>query len=340
MSAVTTQTAGARVSLPVAYATVLGALAILVGLSIAVGSRMLPLPAVLDALIAYDGSPAHVVVADLRVPRTVLGVLVGAALGVSGALIQAFTRNPLADPGILGVNAGASFAVVLGVGVFGAAGTAQYLPFAFVGAIVTTVAVYAIASRGAVPTPLRVTLIGVAVGAVLSGVGSTLALLDSDSFDRLRYWSAGTIADRPDGAILAVAPFIVVGILLALVCTPALNALALGDEVAGALGLDVRRLRVLTLVAVTLLCGAATAAAGPIGFVGLMVPHAVRWFTGPDQRWIVAFSVVAAPALLLAADIVGRLIVYPAELQVGIVTAFVGAPILILLARRTKATAL
>jgi iron complex transport system permease protein len=278
---------------------------------------------------------------NLRLPRTLLGVLVGAALGVGGAVIQAFTRNPLADPGILGVNAGAGFAIVLGSAAFGVASVALTLPFAFIGAIAATLAVYAIARRGAGgATPLRLTLVGIALAAVLNGISSTLALMDPDTFDRLRYWGAGSLVDRPEGTIAAVLPFIAIGLVMAMLLARSLNAFALGDELAQSLGARVVRVRILTIVAVTLLCGAATAAAGPIAFIGLMVPHAVRWLTGPDQRWILPFSLVLAPVLLLVADVLGRLIVYPAELQVGIVVAFIGAPVLILLVRRTRGSAL
>lgn len=318
------------------------ALLALVGcVSLAIGSRVLPLSDVIAAVFSPNGSPEHLVVTDLRLPRTLLGILVGVALGVSGALMQAITRNPLADPGILGVNAGAGFAVVLGTAAFGLTRIEQFLPFAFAGAVLATLLVTAIASRGGGgPTPLRLTLVGIALGAVLGGFSSTLALMNPDTFDRMRFWGAGTITDRPEGTVAAIAPVIGLGLIVTLFCLRSLNAVALGDELATTLGASLGWTRALALVAVTLLCGAATAAAGPIAFVGLMIPHAVRWLTGPDQRWILAFSLVLAPVLLLVSDILGRLVVHPAELQVGIVTAFVGAPVLIFLVRRTKASAL
>lgn len=317
------------------------ALVLITLLSLAIGSRSIPLDTVLAALIAPNGSPEHLVVTELRIPRTILGILVGAALGVAGALIQALTRNPLADPGILGVNAGAGFAVVLGVAVFGITRIEHYLPFAFAGAVLATLLVYGVAARGgAGATPLRLTLVGIALGSVLGGFSSTLALLDPDTFDRMRYWGTGSIADRPSGTIAIVAPFIILGLAIALLVSRSLNAVALGDDLARSLGASMGVTRIITLVAVTLLCGAATAAAGPIVFIGLMIPHAVRWLTGPDQRWIMPFCLVLAPVLMLVSDILGRLIVHPAELQVGIVTAFVGAPVLIALVRRTRASGL
>lgn len=323
----------------------LGVSVIVLGLvclaSLAIGSKPLPLDAVFAGLLRPDGSPDSLIITELRIPRSVLGVLVGAALGVAGALIQAFTRNPLADPGILGVNAGANLAVVLGVAVFGITSVGQYLPFAFAGAIGATVLVYGIARRGGGgATPLRLTLVGLALGAVLSGMASTLALINPTAFNHLRFWAAGDLADRDPAAIPVVAVCIVTGLVIALLLARSLNAFALGDDLARTLGARIGVTRAATVVAITLLCGAATAAAGPIAFVGLMVPHAVRWFTGPDQRWILPFSLVLAPVLLLVSDIIGRLVVWPAELQVGIVSAFLGAPVLIYLVRRTKAAAL
>lgn len=311
-------------------------------LSIAVGSKDIPLPTVIEALFAYnDANDDHAIIMALRVPRTLLGLLVGAALGLSGALIQALTRNPLADPGILGVNAGAAFAVTIGVGFFGVGTISGYVWFAFAGAIGATVLVYAVGSvgRGAA-TPIRLTLSGIAVGAVLSGISSGLALLDPETFDRLRFWNAGSLGVTGFDPVFAVAPFLIVGVLLALVVARPLNAIALGDDLATSLGANIARTRAIVVVAVTLLAGAATAAAGPISFVGLMVPHVARWLIGPDQRWIVAFTILLSPILLLSADIVGRVVMRPGELQVGIVTAFVGAPVLILLARRRKVSGL
>lgn len=319
----------------------LGALVLVVLASIAVGSKDIPLSTVLDALFAYNNSDDHAIIMALRVPRTVLGVLVGMALGVSGALIQALTRNPLADPGILGVNAGAAFAVSIGVGVFGITAVSQYIWFAFAGAVAATVLVYAIGSVGrGSATPVRLTLAGIAIGAVLSGVTSGLALLDPVTFDRLRFWGAGSLTAPGLDNIVTIAPFLLLGIGMAIVVARPLNAIALGDDLAAALGANIGRIRTVVVAAVTLLCGATTAVAGPIGFVGLMVPHVARWIVGPDQRWITAFTLVLSPILLLSADIIGRVVMRPGELQVGIVTAFVGAPVLILLARRRKVSGL
>jgi len=308
-------------------------------LGLLIGSGDVPLSAVLPALTDPDGSPTHAAVAA-RLDRVLLGVAAGAGFGVAGALIQALTRNPLADPGILGVNAGASFAVVVGVLVFGISRVEQYLPFAFGGAVAATVLVYGIASQGrTVPTPVRLTLVGVALAAVLGGLTQSLRLVDRETFDRMRFWGVGTLADRPAESLAVAGPWILAGLVIAALCAHPLNAVALGDDLAVTVGAKVGRTRVLVVVAVTVLCGAAVAVAGPIAFVGLMVPHAVRWWTGPDQRWILAFTVVLAPALLVGADVLGR-VMAPHEIDVGVVTALLGAPVLIALVRRRKASAL
>lgn len=316
-------------------------LLVLLILGIAVGSRDIPLNIVLDALGNNAGTGDAYVIWDMRVPRTAVAVVVGLALGVAGALIQALTRNPLADPGILGVNAGASFFVALGVAVLGITSISGYVWFSFVGALLVTVAVYIIGSAGrGSPNPVQLTLAGVALGAVLSGIVTAMILFDSQAFDKMRNWNAGTVVGRGWDILLPVLPFLIVGVVLAVIAAPSLNAVALGDDLARSLGANIVRTRIVVIIAVTLLAGGATAIAGPIGFVGLMVPHIARWIVGPDQRWILAYTILLAPSLVLAADIVGRIVIRPGEFPVGIVTAFVGAPVLILLVRRRKASGL
>jgi iron complex transport system permease protein len=309
-------------------------------LSITVGSRALLLDEVWRALTSPAGTIADQIVLDLRLPRTVAAVAVGVALGLAGALIQAFTRNPLGDPGILGVDAGASLFVAIGVAL-GAISALQLLPWAFAGALLVTVMVYVIAAAGrGGPDPVRLTLAGVAVGAVLMGIVSAMMLTDPVTFARLRAWNAGSFVDRGWDVILPALPFIAAGTLLALASARSLNSLGLGDELAAALGTRLVRTRVMSVVAITVLAGSATAIAGPISFIGLMAPHVARWIVGPDQRWILPATMVLAPTVLLLADVVGRVVLWPSEVPVGIVTAFVGAPVLILLVRRARASTL
>jgi len=305
------------------------------------GSAALPADVVWRALTDPDGSVTSVTVNTARVDRTLLGILVGAALGVSGALIQALTRNPLADPGILGVNAGAGFAVTLAVAFLGVVRIDQYLPFAFVGAIAASAIVYLAAGAGrGSGSPVRLTLVGVAFAAVLTGFSHTLSLVDADTFNRMRFWGAGTLADRPTGTVEAILPAIVIGLVISAFCVRPLNALALGEDTARAVGVRLGAARTGVVIAVALLCGAATAAVGPLVFVGLVVPHAVRWLTGPDWVWITIYSAVLSPALVLGADILGRFVALPAELQVGVMLPLIGAPVLIALVRGRKARSL
>jgi iron complex transport system permease protein len=309
--------------------------------SFMVGANPLPLDAVWSGLWRPDGSEASIIVHTLRIPRTVVGILVGAAFGVSGAVIQALTRNPLADPGILGVNAGAGFAVTLGVGLLGISGITGYIWLAFLGAAGATVLVFMIGSAGrGSASPVTLVLAGVALGAVLTGFSTFLTLIDPDTFDALRNWGVGSIARTGLADTMQVAPFLAGGLLLALLLSGSLNAIALGDDLAAALGTSILRTRVLGVLAVTLLAGAGTALTGGIGFIGLMVPHVVRWIVGPDQRWIIAYSALTAPVIVLAADVLGRVLGRPGEIEVGIMTAVIGAPVLIALVRRRRASGL
>lgn len=319
----------------------LALLAILVLASIAVGSRDISPGGVVDALLHDTGEGDAYVVWSLRVPRTAVLLAVGTALGVAGMLIQALTRNPLADPGILGVNAGAALFVALGIAVFGLTSPSQYIWFSFAGALLVTVVVYVIGSagRGSID-PIQLTLAGVTLGAILFAVVSALTLLDPRLFEQMRNWNAGSVVGRGWEVLLPVLPFLAAGVVLAVAVAGPLNAIALGDDLATSLGAHIGRTRVVVVIAVTLLAGGATAIAGPIGFVGLMVPHVARWVVGPDQRWILGSTLLLAPSLLMLADIIGRTAVRPGELPVGIVMAFVGAPILIVLVRRRKASGL
>jgi len=319
----------------------LGVLAVVCVLSIALGTRNISLGTVWDAFWHYTDTDDQSIVRDLRVPRTVLGLLAGVAFGLSGAVIQAVTRNPLADTQILGINSGAGLFVVFAVGVLGLTDLSEYLWFGFAGVAFALTLVYLLGSAGrAGATPVRLTLAGVALGAVLDGFSTGIRLVRPRAFDYLRFWDIGTLAGRPLDVATTILPFIAAGTILALLVARSMNAVALGDDLARTLGAGVARTRLYALVSVMLLAGAATAAVGPIGFVGLMIPHVVRWIVGPDQRWIFVYTVVCAPILLLLADIVGRLVVRPGELRVGIVTAFVGAPVLIWWIRRARVSGL
>jgi iron complex transport system permease protein len=314
------------------------ALVLAVLLSIAVGSRGLSLPTVLDALFHFDAAnPDHLVVRELRLPRTLAGVLAGVALGLSGAVIQGATRNPLADPGLLGVNAGAALFVVLGISTLGITSVTGYVWFGFAGAAVAGAVVYGISALGRVgATPMKLALAGAAVTAALQSVTSGLLLTDATTFDQYRFWQVGSLTGRDEATITQAVPFILVGVVLALVSARMLNALALGEDVARALGQNVAVARVVCALAVVVLCGSATAIAGPIAFVGLTVPHVARLITGPDHRWLLPYSALISPLLLLVSDVAGRVVARPAEVQVGIVTAVIGAPLFIVLVRRRK----
>ncbi|GAB95620.1 putative ABC transporter permease protein [Kineosphaera limosa NBRC 100340] len=315
-------------------------LAIVVVLSLAVGARTIPPATVWEALVDPRPTPEHATIWDGRIPRTLLGIVAGVALGVAGALIQGLTRNPLADPGVLGVNAGAAFFVVIAVGFLGVASISGYVWFAFAGAFVSSVAVYLIGTGGRRDVnPMRLTLAGVALGAVLTGIGSGIALLRPEAFAHMRAWNVGSLDVRSLEPLMTIAPFVLTGLVLAAVASRGLDALAMGEDVAQALGSSVLATRLCSVVAITLLAGAATAATGAIAFVGLMIPHVARRLCGPDQRWIVVFTIVLAPILLLSADVLGRVAV-PGEMQAGVVTAFVGAPFLIAIARRRRVIAL
>jgi len=318
----------------------LAVLAALLVVSVMVGSKVFPPAVVWDALFNPSDNFDQFAIRDFRLPRTIVGLVVGVALGVSGALIQALTRNPLADTGILGVSAGSSFAVTVGVGLLGVHDISGYMWFAFAGAMVVTIMVLLLGSTRSGQSPMVMVLAGVCVGAVLRGATSALTLTNPDAFDQMRSWNAGSILGRPLDVVWPVMPLLVIALVMALVVSRSLNALALGDELAAAQGVRLVRTRMLTVIALTLLAGGATAIAGPIGFVGLMVPHVARWYVGPDQRWIVGYSAVLAPALLLASDILGRVVMYPSEIPVGVVTAFVGAPVLIALVRSRKVSEL
>ena len=298
-------------------------------LSLAIGSRGLTLSEAWTGLISHDQTVNSIVVWRLRMPRTILAIVVGACLSVAGVVMQALTRNPLAEPGILGVNAGASLAVVLSISLLRISDVHGYLWFAFAGAALAAGLVHLMARRSAEAGPARLVLAGVALGASLRAVTGTITMYDSETFDSYRFWVLGSLARRDAGLLVWIGPFLAIGLVLALASGLTLNALALGEEQAKALGVSPARARTLALAAVTLLCGTSTAAVGPISFVGLVVPQVLRLALGADQRKLLTASLVAGPILLLGADILGRILIVPAEMEAGVVTAFIGGPVLL-----------
>ena len=312
---------------------VLLALAIL--LSLTAGARPTGPATAWAALTDFDPLSAdQQVIRELRLPRTLLGLLVGAALGLSGAVLQGVTRNPLADPSLLGIHAGAALAVVIGIFGFGLSTPRTHVWCALLGAGGAMLLVHAIAAAGRDgATPVKLALAGAAVTAALMSVVSAVLLLSPHTLDQLRFWQVGALAGRDFAVITDVAPFLVLGMAAALAAGPLLDGLAMGEDMARALGQRVERSRLLAGAAAVVLAGAATAAAGPIAFVGLTVPHASRALVGPSYRWILPYSLLLAPILLLGADVAGRLVAPPGEVQVGVVTAALGAPVFIALVR-------
>ncbi|MFE0457174.1 FecCD family ABC transporter permease [Streptomyces sp. NPDC058914] len=302
--------------------------------SIAIGAKELSLAQVWHGLFEDTGTYGDVVVGE-RVSRTVLGLLVGAALGLSGSVLQALTRNPLADPGLLGINAGASAAVVTAITYLGVTSLTGYVWFAFLGAAAVGALVWFLGgSRGA--TPVRLALAGTALSAALFGYVQAVMIMDKAALARMRFWTVGSLSSATEDTVWQVLPFLVAGTLLSFAVARPLNAMAMGDDTAKALGAHLNRTRALSMLAATVLCGAATAACGPIVFVGLMVPHVVRSFTGPDMRWIMPYAAILSPVLLLGSDVLGRVVARPSEVQVGIITAIIGGPVFIFLVRRRR----
>lgn len=324
----------------------LGALAaavLVVGaLSLVVGARSLTPAEVWHGLFAAPESDQRLseirlIVRTVRVPRTVLGIVAGIALGVGGALIQGYTRNPIADTGLVGVNAGASFAVVSVIAVFGFTDPLLYLWFGFLGAAVAGVVVFGLSSigRGA-GNPLTLALAGQGVTVFLAAMTTAVALTATKSLNALRFWNAGSVTGVGYDVIWPVTAFVVAGLVLALVMLPSLNLLNLGDDVARGLGVNIALSRTIGIVSITLLAGAATAACGPIAFLGLMVAHVARYLAGPDYRWLVPYAGLLGAVVLLVCDIVGRLVVRPGELDAGVVVSLLGAPFFAALVWRGK----
>jgi iron complex transport system permease protein len=302
--------------------------------SIRLGAARIGTAEVIAAFTDYDGSEEDLIIRTLRVPRVLIAALVGASLGVAGAIMQGLTRNPLAEPGILGINAGAALAVVGAVFLLGVSSLTTYALFAFVGAGVAAVVVYGLGSlgRGGM-TPMKITVAGAALAALLSSLTTAILILDQRTLDEIRFWLAGSVAGRDLTLLLQVLPYISVGLILALGLSRQITTLTLGEDVARGLGQRTAWVKGLAAIAVVLLAGSSVAVAGPIWFVGLVIPHIARFFVGVDYRWIMPYSVLFGAILLISADIAARVVLRPQELPVGVMTALVGAPFFIYLAR-------
>ncbi|MFT4009285.1 MAG: iron ABC transporter permease [Nocardioidaceae bacterium] len=303
--------------------------------SILLGTRGVSLGTIWDAFAHYDpDSTGESVIREMRVPRTLVGLLAGMALGLSGAILQASTRNPLADPGILGINSGAAAAIVTAIAVIGRLPLSVSIWFGFAGAGITVLTVYAVAAFGREgATPVKLALAGAAISAGLYALVTAIVMTNMDALNQLRFWQVGSLAGRYWPVLWQTLPFLALGSLVAVGSGRALNGLALGDDMASALGLNVRRTRLILFVVVAILCGAAVSACGPIVFLGLAVPQAARALVGPDYRWVLAYTAVLSPLVFLLADVIGRLVLAPGELEVGVVLGILGAPVFILLVR-------
>ncbi|MBE9070365.1 iron ABC transporter permease [Leptolyngbya cf. ectocarpi LEGE 11479] len=302
--------------------------------SIALGVADIAPADVYQALVSPDGSTEHLIIRTVRLPRSITALLVGAAVAVAGAIMQGLTRNPLADPGILGINAGAALAVVTAVFLFNAASLSVYAGFALLGSAISAVTVYALGSlgRGGL-TPLNLTIAGAALTALVSSLTTGMLILSQRTLEEIRFWLAGSVAGRDIELVMQVLPYLVFGLVLGLALGKQLTTLSLGDSVAKGLGQKTIWIKVLAAISVVLLAGGSVAIAGPIGFIGLIVPHIVRFWTGADYRWILPYSALCGAILLLLADIGARLIIQPQELPVGIVMPLLGAPFFIYLTR-------
>ncbi|HRD99739.1 MAG TPA: iron ABC transporter permease, partial [Ilumatobacteraceae bacterium] len=315
-----------------------GLLVLVLFFSVSYGSKEIPFRDVIRSFTDYDPtSNNHLIIRTLRIPRTAVGLMVGACLGLSGAVMQGLSRNPLADPGLLGVDAGAALFVVLGISVFGVSSLYSYVWFAFAGAFAASVVVYALGSAGRTgATPVKIALAGAALTALLSSFTSGILVLDASTLDQFRFWAVGSLAGRTSSLAWQMLPFAIVATVASLFTARTLNSLAMGEDTAKSLGLNINRARGLCALAIVLTAGTATAAAGPIGFIGLTIPHVVRKSTGPDHRWLLPYCALLGPILLLGSDVIGRVVDRPAEVQVGIITALIGAPFFIYLVRRTR----
>ncbi|MEW2181493.1 iron ABC transporter permease [Streptomyces sp. NPDC005406] len=318
-----------------ATAAAVVALLIAVLLSLAVGARSIPPSEVFDALLHGGHSDAAEVIRNMRVPRTLIGLMVGASLALAGTVLQGITRNPIADPGILGISQGASVGVVLAIAYAGIHTLTGYVWFAFAGAAIASVAVYAIASSGrGGATPVKLALGGAAINALLVSVTMAVLTTKASALDEFRFWQVGSIAGREAQVAQQIWPFLLLGTVLVLCVARGLDALALGEDMAKGLGQKIATVRIVGGIGATVLTGAGVAAAGPIAFIGLAVPHIARAIVGSDHRWVLPMAALIGPVMLLVSDVIGRILFPPSEVPAGVMTALIGVPFLVTLVRR------
>jgi iron complex transport system permease protein len=302
--------------------------------SVTLGAAEIPLDKILASFVTFDDSYDHLVIQTVRLPRLLIGILVGAALAVAGALMQGLTRNPLADPGILGIEAGATLAVVGTIFAFGNLPLSVLTFVAFLGAATTAILVYFLGSLGrGGPTPLNLTVAGAALRALISSLTTAILIVSQKTLDEIRFWLAGSLAGRDINILLQVLPFVSVGLLVAFALGRQITTMSLGEDVAKGLGQQTAWIKIITGISVVLLVGSSVSLAGPIGFIGLVVPHIVKFFIKADYRWILPYSAVVGAILILIADIAARVLLKPQELPVGVMTALVGAPFFVYLAK-------
>lgn len=319
----------------------MGVLLVSIFLSLSYGSESVGIDKVIDAIRGINLQDYDTSIVRSRIPRVIFGVIAGAALSVSGLMMQSVTRNPIADPSILGINTGASLFVVCGMSFFNITEGNQYILLAFIGAFITAIMVYGLASLGSSgPTPIKLALSGTAASISLQSLVNTVMLPNSRVMDQFRFWQIGSIGGATTEDIILILPYFVLGFILALILSSHLNTLALGDETATSLGINVTRVRILASLSGVILCASTTALAGPIAFIGLMVPHMVRVFVGSDLKKLIPASVVCGASLLIIADLIGRVLGSPGEIESGIITAIIGAPIFIFIVRKVKVSSL
>lgn len=311
------------------------ALVLSVMASIAFGAADIRFQTVLASIFAFDAENTnHLIIQTLRLPRAVTAILVGAALGVAGAIMQGLTRNPLADPGLLGIEAGAALTVVGGVFLFQINSLTVYASFAFVGGTLTALAVYGLGSMGrGGATPFKLTIAGAAISSLLASLTTAILLFNQQSLEEVRFWMAGSVAGRDMNLVIEAAPFLLAGLILAFVMGRQITTLSMGEDIARGLGQNVGWIKFASAGAVVMLAGTAVALAGPIGFIGLVIPHVVRMFAGNDYRWVLPYSALLGASFLVLSDLLGRVLVQPLELPVGIMTAAIGGPVFIYLVR-------